>query len=561
ADLERLRGILERSGNNPHLLEIVGEAGIGKTRLLAEALANRGAWIGTCQSLRQNVAFSLVASLLESWLVPASQGGTEGISSHLRRALAGLSLPDPERTVALLSRLFEPQRDLPEGERMDPEHQRGATLYVLDELVVALSRRLGRLVLAIDDMQWIDAASRDWLVGLLDLLASGVEADFPITLVIAVRSDATPPLRIPVRLAYDRIVLRALAVADSLGLFGDLLRLPPDRGSWPGALHTLADQVVARAEGNPFYLEELVASLWDRRLLASLDGKWNVPQRLDELEIPPTIQGLVASRLDRLAMPLRSTLQVAAAIGRTFSAGLLEQLKGTDELDQLLEDLVRGGFLMSAGPRRFAFAQAITHEVVYASMLLSVRRELHRRIAETLTRSNAPAAPLAHHWLLADDKAMACLCLKQAGDEASAQFDNKQALAAYREALATFDGLAPGDQPVSSLRRDELLRLVAEAEIKAGDPRRALALGEAALRTAEDTVAAVRSRMIRGAAFERLGSFPEALAEYRLAEQSLDGGDRPDLLAQLLVDSAFLHHRLGDGIECSRLCMQVLAMP
>src|SRR5262249_54631078 len=165
-------------------------------------------------------------------------------------------------------------------------------------------------------------------------------------------------------------------------------------------------RVLERAAGTPLWLEELVRTLIERGLIARQGGEWMVRRDFAKVEIPDTLQKLLVARIDRLG-DARTTLQTASAIGRRFGARVLEEVAGPGaQLERHLREAQRAGVvqeLQVIPEREYAFRHVLTQEAAYATLLVRRRRELHRAVAEALTRlyparSDELAATLAHHY-------------------------------------------------------------------------------------------------------------------------------------------------------------------
>jgi DNA-binding SARP family transcriptional activator/class 3 adenylate cyclase/tetratricopeptide (TPR) repeat protein len=450
------------------IVTVVGEAGIGKSRLIAEA-----------RGLTKNAAPDAGAgNPALRWVAGHWLSYTEGMAYHgwqelLRRLLA---LPDT-CTRAACSAMEERVADLcPEqAERIQPYLARLLALPVeaaaaeqLDRLVVAglLQGAVQRavadflgcvaaqtpLVLVLEDIHWADAASLDLLESLLPLTDQA-----PLLLIAVLR-----PVRVhrcwrlretAVREYVHRhtdILLPALSPEESESLTRRLLALR-DRHAVPD------DDVVRgiwqRAEGNPFFTAEIVRSL---------EGNES------DQTLPVTVQEVLMARIDRLPAAARQVLQLAAVVGRSFRYSVLADIvanagqdaalaPGTPEpanaiLDRALLRLVRAQMIrreinVPAGEHdvredpSYVFEHQLTLEAAYGSLLLRKRRALHRRVAEALERLYpehivSQLALLAEHWVQAGDIERAIAFLQRAGEQAAAQYANAEALALFSRALA-----------------------------------------------------------------------------------------------------------------------------
>ena len=568
-EMERLRLTFEAARHGePQFVEVVGEAGTGKSRLLHDACADEGvsALTAHSQSFNQHIAYSTVGNLLEAWLELKVERTPEQAQGRLREAVAAVSpAGDLDRRVALLAHLLRQETAHPEVEALTPQQKRTAAFLVLSDLLFDVARRSPPLVVRLDDLQWADEASLEWLETFLERIQAMIEGTsltarvhtepVPVAIVISFRPEFRHKLPSTEKLNHQRLAIRALDAMDSTRLLGALFELPEGLAAWSPPLRSLSNQIMGRAEGNPYFLEELVAGLVEAGVLIKATGGWTVAQAA-EITLPPTVNGVVASRLDRLSLPLKSTLQVAAVLGRTFSEEMVLRLKPGEEDEQRLDQLARAGFVVRSAPGEWSFVQAVVQEVAYASLLISVRKALHQTAALALEAANVTGPePLARHWTLAGDKGKAAWYLKRCGDQARQTYSNQEALGDYRKALLFLDDLEEvPDEP----RRPTLLKALAEAEITAGEAEAALAHLDAALALADSPVEQAGILEARGGAWERLGAFPSALSQYEEALALLDRGKHTVEASRVLIDTAFLHFRLGDQMQCIGFCKEAL---
>jgi DNA-binding CsgD family transcriptional regulator/tetratricopeptide (TPR) repeat protein len=470
SELEQLEDALEAATSRRGRVVIVaGEAGVGKTRLLTEFEARartHGARVleGACLDLGAGalpygpfveVLRELVRST-EAARLPALLGPARAEITRLVPELAGRSAelrPAGEFDASAQSRLFE------------------LTLGILERVADEAP-----LVLMIEDVQWADRASLD----LLAFLARGLE-DNAVLIVVTVRTDD---------LGSHSGVLSALAELErdegvsriDLLPFGrdDLaVQLSELTGSAPAP--EVVDRVLQRSDGNPFFVEELVAAGFHRG---------------DEL--PPRLRDVLAARLSGLPVPSLRMLRAAAVAGRRIDDGLICAALGLEPADLAdgLRPAVAAGLLSRAPAAggRFQFRHALLQEFIAEELFPTERTAMHAAFAGALeTRrdkgdGSVVAADLARHWDASGDAAKALVATIAAAQEADLVFAFSDATRHWERALELW-AVVDADARPTSTDEPELRHRAAEAAVLAGEYRRALEHGRAAaalVKTAED---------------------------------------------------------------------------
>ena len=419
------------------VVAIVGDFGLGKTRLLEEVRTEwerlgGGSWSeARAQSYGGATPYLLHRQSIFDACGVRSEDPPAVVRERVETAFTRLG-QDAEAIATLGWMLGIP----PEGAQPPPaEVLRDRISRTTQDL---LRRRSGEgpSVVVYDDLHWGDPASVD-LIGELFVVAE----DAPILFLWTMRPEReSAAWRLKERAARDYPHLyRELAVAP---LDADACRLLlgalMPRARLPEAL---LSQVIERAEGNPLFVEELVRAMEDQGVVRR-DGETVVAGDINDLRLPETVQGIVAARIDRLDPDSKHTLQLASVIGRTFDYDVLRTLDDADGLDRRLVTLQRGELireLQREPDRRFAFRHALTQEAAYESMLQRRRREVHRLVAETLelrhqARQEEFAGIIGRHFAdAADPRAVGYL--RVAGDRALRVHAIDDAIENYRAAM------------------------------------------------------------------------------------------------------------------------------
>ena len=385
---------------------VVADAGTGKSRLcfeLAEACRAQGIQVRTTTGVAHGKAVPLLP-VLEFYR------GVFGITERddaraARQKIAGSVVQGDESLVASLPLLFDllgvPDPDKPVLLEPGPERQR-ALLGALKRLTLARSRREPAVIL-FEDLHWIDEATGVFLENLVDA------ADASRTLLVV---NFRPEYRADwMRRSYYQQL--ALAPLDA-GAFAEMLgeTLGPDM-----SVRDLAGRIHARSGGNPFFAEEIVQSLIESGALVGTTGAYRLMGDRATLEIPATVQLVLAARIDRLGEREKTVLQTASVIGREFSASLVRRVANLegDALHADLRTLVQAEFLHETAlypEAEYAFKHPLTQEVALGSQLRERRARVHGAVAKALVEIHAGtldehAALLAHHCEAAGDLAEA----------------------------------------------------------------------------------------------------------------------------------------------------------
>ncbi|HKW72598.1 MAG TPA: adenylate/guanylate cyclase domain-containing protein [Candidatus Dormibacteraeota bacterium] len=308
---------------------VLGEPGMGKSRLLAELHARvaqmdpSARWIeGRCLSYGETMPYHLVLDLVRSMIgVPATADEAQ-VGAALDASLGNLGVDGAQEIYAYLGHLLSVRLDAEAKARLSLVE--GETLKRYVSSLVTVLRSLsneGPVVLVCDDVHWADAASVDTLLQLLGSIRA-----LPILFIVSSRVERVATGWRLVAGARDvfgdaltEIRLDPLSLSDSRDLVSNLLTIEslPDKAR---------DVILARAEGNPFFVEEVIRMLIDRGAIVREGEQWVATEQVSGVEIPDTLHGLLLARIDRLSRDSKRTLRVASVIGRQFAVTILERL-------------------------------------------------------------------------------------------------------------------------------------------------------------------------------------------------------------------------------------------
>jgi class 3 adenylate cyclase/tetratricopeptide (TPR) repeat protein len=397
-EIEQLETALARATEGKgEAIGIVADAGIGKSRLCHEFVEHcRGlgaeVYETQCQAHGRSLPLMPVLQMLRAYF-GIEPGDSERIA---RERIAGrLLLLDPGFADDLglvfdFLAVPDPERPAPE---LNPE-ARQRRLVSLVRRVVQARGRDQTVVNVVEDLHWIDPASEEFLRTLVEAV--------PGTRTLVLTNFRPEYSAEWMRHSYYRqLPLAALGVEALDELLADLLGEDP-------SLDGLAELIRERTGGNPFFVEEAVLELAESGALAGERGAYRLVRQIDEIAVPPTVQSILAARIDRLDADAKSALQAAAAIGKEFGRHLLALAVELDEaaLDEALRELVDAEFVYETAlypEPEYAFRHPLTQEVAYGTELAAARAGTHARIAAGLQEVDAErldeqAALIAQHY-------------------------------------------------------------------------------------------------------------------------------------------------------------------
>jgi class 3 adenylate cyclase/tetratricopeptide (TPR) repeat protein len=450
-ELAIFRGVMEALGQGMGgVVSLVAEAGIGKSRLLAELRDHDDSilWLeGRSLSNGRNLSYHPIADLVRSSAGIGEDDDDVGAREKLDGLISGL-LPDREAEMApLLATLVGAAIASPERERLDAI-QGDALEKLVRSAVLQLLRAASTdrpIVVLMEDLHWADLSSIELLESLLRLTEErrivflnafrpGFEetSERMLSFVLEKFSDR-----------HVQVDLQPLGAGAARALVKNLFR----GGNVPQKTRAAIEE---RAQGNPFFIEEVVRSLVDAGALVFHDGGFQATERLESVVIPDTVQEAVLARVDRLGLLRRSVLQAASVIGGVFHLDVLQtMIDDAENLEILLEELQDREFIVpqndSSGVE-YAFKHPLIQEVTYDSMLETRRSELHLDVAKAAEFRLSDGVPgysamLAYHYSKGGDIEHAEEYLFRAGDEAARAAASNEALHFFQEASALYAGL------------------------------------------------------------------------------------------------------------------------
>jgi class 3 adenylate cyclase/tetratricopeptide (TPR) repeat protein len=431
------------------VVNIIGEAGIGKSRLVAElkrhdAIKRTTLFEGSAISIGKNLNFYPIIDLLKQWARIGEDDGEAMALGKLETAVKNLYPENFAEVLPFVATLMGMKLSGKNAERVrgiEGEALEKLILKNLRELIIRATQQTP-LVIVFEDLHWADTSSIELMESLFRL------AEIQRILFINVfrpghketgeRIVETVKERLPVY--YVEIVLRPLDESESEALITNMLNI--------GEIHhAIIGEIARRTGGNPFFMEEVVRSLIDQRAIILKNSTFQVTKKIEAVAIPNTVNDVLMARIDRLEDESRKLIKIASVIGRNFFYRILSEVAGTvEDMEGKLSYLKQAEFIRERkrmGEVEFLFKHALTQGAAYESILPQKRKELHLRVARSIEkifgeRLHEFYGVLAYHFSMGENLEMAEEYIIKAGEEALRSAASDEALHYYEEALELY---------------------------------------------------------------------------------------------------------------------------
>ena len=563
AEMRQLTDALEQvRAARGRVVAMVGEAGVGKSRLLWEFIHSghtEGCAVleGQTTPYGKGASYAPVIDVLRKYFEIQERQDQEEIRVHVAsriHARDGQLAPFVPAFLALLDIAVED----PEWIALDPVLRRQRTIEGVRRLLLSESR-LQPVVLALEDVNWADSETRAVLDGIVEVLSNA-------RILVIVSYRPAPEHAWAGQAPWYRELRLAPLVPESIESLLDLV-LGDDSSLTP-----LKDTLPKQTAGNPLWLEESVRSLVETGVLTGTRGAYRLTRPLPTVHIPPSLLALLAARIDRLPPRDKQIVQSAAVIGKDVPAALLEAIVDLpgDDLRQSLARLQTSEFLYERSlfpDLEYTFKHALTHDVAYGSLLREQRRVLHGRIADAIGALHADRLAehverLAHHAQRSERWPDAVGYCREAGRKATARSANREAVAYFDQALDALQH-CPDDGGTNATAFDVRLDL-RSALIPLGEFMRVFQILHELEALAERLEDPRRQGLVAALMAGVYPSFGQAAQAVQYGERArriaAEQGDRTiDVLAHTYLGAAYFS--LGQcerAIECTRRVVRLL---
>jgi len=441
--------VLKATNGEGSVVNIIGEAGIGKSRLVAE-LKNREVmkrvflFEGRAISTGSNLSFHPIIDLLKQWAhIGEDDSGTAALSK-LEAAISRVAPEDIQEVLPFVATLMGMKLSGRYAERVKDIEGEALEKLILKNMrdLIIKATELKPHVIVMEDLHWADMSSIEQMQSLFRLAETQrivfINVFRPGHKETGDRIVETLKERYANR--YVEIVVQPLNEKMSETLINNMLQIK-------GLKHSVIDQIVERSDGNPFFIEEVVRSFIDHGAVVQKDGAFEVTEKMERMVIPHTINDVLMARIDRLEEKTRDLVKVASVIGRSFFYRILKEMTKTiEDIDNRLAYLQEIQLFRERKRMEeieYLFKHALAQEAAYESILHEMRKELHLKVADSIEkvfkeRLHEFYGMLAYHYSKGEDLDKAEEYMIKAGEEAMGSSASHEALRYYQEALRLY---------------------------------------------------------------------------------------------------------------------------
>lgn len=472
-ELSKLKAVFnELCAGKGQIVSLIGEMGLGKSRLMAEfkkhTIQNSQKdiiWLeGRAYSYTTAISYWIILEIIRSILEVTAETPEAEVRRKLKEKVEELLPNNWDEVLPYLGNLLslKLERELEAKVKyLDAEALRRQIFYSVKELFTKLAEQKP-LILIFEDLHWSDRASIELIEQLMSaadvapIMLCGVFR--PLRSELCWRFKIKAEIDFPYR--YTEVILAPLPEKDGQKLLANLLQIE-------GLPENFKAQILNKADGNPFFVEEMIRSLIDSGLLLQEAGRWKLTGEVDKITVPNSLQAVIQSRIDQLEEEAKRILQMASVIGRVFLYRVLDYIAQSEQQLQAAFSKLQRVELIRERNRipelEYIFKHALTQEVAYENLLLKRRQEYHRRVGECLERIYGNNLDgyyeiLAHHYKLGEVWEKALEYNIKAGEKSKRIYANQEAVKYYTQAIeiSRLYNLSLNDLPTILANRGEI---------------------------------------------------------------------------------------------------------
>ena len=556
-EIEHLKDRLEQA-NEGHgqVVGIMGEPGVGKSRLICQfrdsLTASEYTIIeGGCIHYGDAIPYLPILDLLKDYFDIKEDEDESSMKKKISEKVAQLTI-QPSQILPPLYEILSLTGEDEEYLKLDGKQRRDKVFDAIRLILIAESQ-IKPVIVIVEDLHWIDKTSEEFLSYLINSIGAA-----RIMLILLYRPEYTHSWAN--KTYYSQVRVDQLSKKTSADLVQGILCGEVDA--------SLGDFIVARTEGNPLFIEELTQNLVENGSITKDEGRYLLSLKPTDIQVPATIQGIIAARLDRLEGNLKKIMQMASVIGREFAVRILQSVANLrEDLNSSLLNLQDLEFIYEKNlfpELEYIFKHALTRDVAYNSLLIKKRKETHERVGQAIEMIYADRLEefyemLAYHYTLSENSQKAYEYLKLSGNKAVHNYANREAIRFYQEALKVLEAQSESEET----RRERLgvcLSIIGPMWL-IGYPEGTIEILHKAERLAqelgdESSLATVYSRM--GNYHTIKGNIPLAM-EY--SEKCFDAAEKIgsiELMAQIARDVGATYFLTGNCLKVNELSRRTL---
>ena len=442
--------ILKAVNGQGSVVNVFGEPGVGKSRLLAELrqrdVISRVSFLeGRSISIGKNLSFHPIVDLFKQWAKIKEDDARAAASNKLETAIRRVCGDETDEVfpfVATMTGMKLSGKHSQRVEGIEGEALEKLILKNVRELLIMSSEPIP-IVIVMEDLHWADTTSLELLESLFRLARTHrvvfINVFRPGYWQGDDRKVETLPEWLP-ELDFAEIAIKPLDKQTGEALVNSMLQVK-------GLRYAVKKQILDRSGGNPFFMEEIVRSLIDEGAIVRTNGTFQVTEKIDRVVIPSTINDVLTARIDRLEEQTRDLIKIAPVIGRSFFDKILKEvadsIEGVDERLAYLKDAQFIRDRMRMEELEYLFKHALAQEAAYESTLIQQRKTLHLKVAQSIEkifrkRLHEFYGMLAHHYSMGEDEEKAEEYLIKAGDEALKSSASSEALYYFKDAIKLY---------------------------------------------------------------------------------------------------------------------------
>ena len=555
--MEAFEKVRSKSGQ---IVGVVGEAGVGKSRLFLEFKnqLSEGKFTcleGRCIQYGGSMVYLPILDILRSYLEIKEGDRDFLVKKKMKEKILHLD-GNLQTVLPPFQELLSLEVEDEAYKKLEPMKKREKTFEGLRDLLVRESQNKP-IILVVEDQHWIDRTSEEFLGYLIEWLANA-----RILLILLYRPEYTHAWGS--KSYYTKIGLDQLSIRTSTELVHSIM----EGGE---VVPELRELILSRSAGNPLFMEEFAHTLLENGSIQQKDNQYVLGRKASDIQVPDTIQGIIAARMDRLEDNLKRTMQVASVVGKDFAFRILQTIMGMKEgLKSHLLNLQGLEFIYekSLFPElEYVFKHALTQEVAYNSLLQKKRTVIHEKIGRAieeiyLTRLEEFYEMLAYHYAKSEDTGKAYHYLKLSGKKATKNYSNSEAIRFYKEALDVLTSMPETGE--NKKEQIEVRLLMVLPIVSLGYPEDSLEIlqaGETLAKEVGDEQNLARFLSLIGQYYAFKGE--DLLQAIKYSEDSFKKAEKTtdiELMAPIGADLSMLYFWMGEYVKVTDIASKVIAL-